>query len=123
MNKSDFHDKALPDPISDGIILRRDDIGVWTNVPHVVVHHSPTGFEWGYGGSGPADLALNVVEVVLNRIGYKGDKMKCWDGDCFMLSWSLHQDFKWQFIASADRFGDTIPYATVEAWIKQKADA
>jgi len=26
-----------------------------------VVRHSPTGFEWGYGGSGPADLALSIL--------------------------------------------------------------
>ena len=24
-------------------------------------NHSPTGFEWGYGGSGPAQLALAVL--------------------------------------------------------------
>lgn len=24
-------------------------------------NHSPTGFEWGYGGSGPAQLALAIV--------------------------------------------------------------
>ena len=24
-------------------------------------HHSPTGFEWGYGGSGPAQLALALI--------------------------------------------------------------
>ncbi len=28
---------------------------------HHVVRHSPTGFEWGYGGSGPADLALSIL--------------------------------------------------------------
>ena len=27
---------------------------------HVVLH-SPTGFGWGYGGSGPADLALSIL--------------------------------------------------------------
>lgn len=26
-----------------------------------IVRHSPTGFEWGYGGSGPADLALSIL--------------------------------------------------------------
>ena len=26
-----------------------------------VVHHSPTGLEWGYGGSGPADTALSIL--------------------------------------------------------------
>ena len=24
-------------------------------------NHSPTGFEWGYGGSGPAQLALGIL--------------------------------------------------------------
>lgn len=26
-----------------------------------VINHSPTGFEWGYGGSGPAQLALAIL--------------------------------------------------------------
>ncbi len=32
-----------------------------------IVHHSPTGFEWGYGGSGPADLALALCADVLGE--------------------------------------------------------
>jgi hypothetical protein len=28
-------------------------------------NHSPTGFEWGYGGSGPAQLALAILLWVL----------------------------------------------------------
>lgn len=28
---------------------------------HRVVRHSPDGFSWGYGGSGPAELALNLI--------------------------------------------------------------
>ncbi len=32
--------------------------------------HSPTGFEWGYGGSGPAQLALAIcVDAVGERLG------------------------------------------------------
>ncbi len=30
-----------------------------------LVHHSPTGFAWGYGGSGPAQLALAVLADAL----------------------------------------------------------
>lgn len=26
-----------------------------------VINHSPTGFEWGFGGSGPAQLALAIL--------------------------------------------------------------
>jgi len=29
-----------------------------------VLRHSPDGFEWGYGGSGPADLALAILREV-----------------------------------------------------------
>ncbi len=30
-----------------------------------LVRHSPDGFEWGYGGSGPADLARSIVGDLL----------------------------------------------------------
>jgi hypothetical protein len=30
-----------------------------------LANHSPTGFEWGYGGSGPAQLALALCAHVL----------------------------------------------------------
>ena len=37
--------------------------GAWTPLPHVG-GHSPTGFRWGYGGSGPADLAASLVAAL-----------------------------------------------------------
>ncbi len=33
-------------------------------LPHLE-HHSPDGFEWGYYGSGPADLARSIVGDLL----------------------------------------------------------
>jgi Family of unknown function (DUF6166) len=46
----------------------RTDIGVVVTVgglplnPRLdLYNHSPTGFEWGYGGSGPAQLALAIL--------------------------------------------------------------
>jgi hypothetical protein len=42
-------------------------------------NHSPTGFEWGYGGSGPAQLSLALLA------DYLGD-------DDEAVAW--HQDFK-----------------------------
>lgn len=38
-----------------------------TNVPQMHVKHSPDGFEWGYGGSGPADFALNILALFIGR--------------------------------------------------------
>jgi len=44
-------------------------------------NHSPDGFSWGYGGSGPAQLALAVIlELTGKAEGY--------------------QEFKWQTIAT-----------------------
>lgn len=51
-------------------------------------NHSPTGFEWGYGGSGPAQLALAILAK------YLGD-----DG----LAVELHQPFKWRIVAPQPR--------------------
>lgn len=46
-------------------------------------NHSPTGFEWGYGGSGPAQLALAILA-------------DCLDED---VAQKLHQQFKFKVIA------------------------
>ncbi len=114
-------DVFLPIPFEKGIVLRRQ--GEWiikTNVPHLVVHHSPTGFEFGYAGSGPSDLALNIVEAMLNRFGYHGDRTSCFEGSCFSLAYRLHQPFKVAFIASAPRQGSVIPYPVIKAWMLQR---
>jgi len=90
-----------------------------TNVPHLVVHHSPDGFEFGYAGSGPADLALNVRQVYLNSIGYQGNKTECYDGNCWSMAWVLHQEFKRAFIAGAPRRGTSIPWMVIERWFEE----
>jgi hypothetical protein len=46
-------------------------------------NHSPTGFAWGYGGSGPAQLALAILADHL------GDDAR---------AARLHQRFKWRAI-------------------------
>jgi len=35
-------------------------------LPHIV-RHSPDSFNWGYGGSGPADLALSILTDFAGR--------------------------------------------------------
>jgi len=47
------------------------------------VYHSPDGFNWGYGGSGPADLARSIL----------------WDHLGKEPSHSLYQDFKFHFVS------------------------
>src|SRR2546422_136834 len=56
-------------------------------------NHSPTGFEWGYGGSGPAQLALAILADHLD------------DDDEAVR---LHQDFKREVVANFNRRGWTL---------------
>jgi hypothetical protein len=53
-----------------------------------VYNHSPDGFAWGYGGSGPAQLALAIL-LKLTRNPEKAVRQ--------------HQDFKWKYITTLPR--------------------
>lgn len=125
ITSNDFTDRFLEpvtgEPMDEFtyIFQRGPDGTVYTNVPHHVVHHSPSGFEWGYGGSGPADLALCLLEDALIRMDY-ADPMPpidCYAGRCMSLAWRLHQPFKWAVIGSAPHEGTTIAFRVVASWI------
>lgn len=49
-----------------------------------VVKHSPTGYSWGYGGSGPADMSLSILTDLIGR----EDANK------------YYQDFKWAYVST-----------------------
>lgn len=52
-----------------------------------LVNHSPSGLEYGYGGSGPAQLALGILAAVLP------------DEEALRL----YQDFKWEVVGRMPR--------------------
>lgn len=55
-------------------------------------NHSPDGFNWGYGGSGPAQLALAIVHKLTNNIeGYQDFKWK------IIAKLPMDQDFETEF--------------------------
>lgn len=89
----------------------------FTNVPHLVTDHSPTGFEWGYGGSGPADLALNILEVYFHSMGWTGARVEQYRGTCFYLAQALHQAFKEDFLMGMDELGGEIKYEVIRDWV------
>lgn len=62
--------------------------------PRLDLHnHSPTGFEWGYGGSGPAQLALALCADAL------GDDQR---------ALATYQRFKFAVVASLPKAGWTL---------------
>lgn len=63
-----------------------------------LVNHSPTGFCWGYAGSGPAQLALAILlDVTANKL----------------IALDHYQDFKWAFVA---RWGDSFSITDSEVF-------
>ena len=55
-----------------------------------LAYHSPTGFEWSYGGSGPAQLALALLADALEDEA---------------AAQALHQCFKWEVVAKLPQEG------------------
>lgn len=122
-NKVMIADRFIDDvPFTKAVVMRRTPDGVLaTNVPHHVTHHSPSGYEVSYSGSGPADIALNIVEHALRLIHYNGATMATWDGRrCFKLAWDMHQDFKAAWIATLNPDADEwqISYELVEKLVR-----
>lgn len=112
-----FNKAALAPMFKRGRALRwrRTPAGFETNVRWTVRHHSPDGFEIGYPGSGPADLALNAMAALFPRRG-RGFT-ECFDGKVSCEAWLLHQDFKFAFLTYADRNLGRIEWAEIEAWL------
>lgn len=108
----------------------RDDTGVHVTVNgrplRHIDYHSPDGFEWGYGGSGPADLALSILAnhfnerhvtgAYLRRLKLTGGAPRCW---------RYHQDFKRDAIAELGRGQAdtwTLTSDDINAWLARQAE-
>ena len=98
--------KAIPG--FGDVVCFRGYGGLETNVPQRLVKHSPSGFGWNYGGSGPADFALNILAV------YIGQEKAERNG--------LYQLFKVDFIQTLPFEGGTIKRADVMKWVKRKIE-
>jgi len=67
-------------------------------------NHSPDGFNWGYGGSGPAQLALALL------LKFTDEK----------TALALYQKFKFEIIAGLPQGKDfALDVATVTSWIEE----
>lgn len=68
-----------------------------------VCNHSPDGFNWGYGGSGPAQLALAIMLEFTDR----------------NTAWRLYQDFKWKVVSKLTQGKDFELKIDIKKWIKK----
>jgi len=102
------------------LVWKRRSGRLYTNVRWRVRYHSTSGMEVGYIGGGCADFALNVL-MALYPAG-KGENVKIWRGHVSWRAWTLHQDFKVKFLASANRDEGRIPWAKITKWIEAQRD-
>ena len=132
------------DPARMDIACRRDPDGTrHFNIRQAIVHHSPTGMEWGHGGSGPADLALNVLALFVPcpqapspdlpgdedaatwarwEAAVAGDdRVELRDGSYVAAAvWDHYHDFKAEVIAALPEEGGTIAGDDVRAWLRAR---
>ncbi len=89
------------------IVCRRNPDGtVSVNIQQRIVRHSPDGFEWGYAGSGPSDLALNILSIFIGQEAAERG--------------GLYQRFKDQFIVSMPETGGVIKKDEILRWIDEQ---
>lgn len=69
---------------------------------HYIHNHSPDGYEWGYCGSGPAQLALSLL---LDATGRRGTAVR------------LYQDFKREIVACLAHDQWALGQDEILAWV------
>lgn len=81
-----------------------------------VVYYSPTGFSWGYLGSGPSDLAISILCDHFNEVPSSRQ----------LSAGSFHANKHWQaflrdFVAGwRFRDGFTIESNAIEEWLRKR---
>lgn len=110
-----------------------------TDGPRLLRHvalHSPTGMEWGYGGSGPADCALSILVDALDEWRkvmrfrpadeHRPSNLMATDRVRAIertRAWSLHQRFKFDVVARLTTDVGTpawlLGQAEVRAWARK----
>ena len=72
-----------------------------------VREHSPTGFAWGYGGSGPSQLALAILMTVEPNV---------------RVALALYHDFKFEIVTGWPVGQDFRVRIDIEAWIMERRE-
>ena len=94
--------EALTGDPEDVVLWRTLEGEAHASIPHAA-RHSPTGIEWGYGGSGPADLALSVLLALADE----------------QTANALYHRFEHEVLASVPEAGGVLRAANVRGWIER----
>jgi hypothetical protein len=84
---------------------KRDPVELLPDKSQKIRNHSPDGFNWGYGGSGPAQLALALL------LDYTGSET---------LARIFYQGFKWTVLASWQADEWQMTGAQLRQWFRDR---
>ncbi len=87
------------------LLIRHKESKTPYRFPRHLRSQIPDGFEYGYGGSGPAQLALAIM------LDFTGDRD---------MAVKLYQDFKWEFISKLPNTGAAIKGSEIACWVNKK---
>lgn len=89
--------KGFRTPKQDCVVLVNEGGDAWANLPLYLneVNHSPTGFEWGYFGSGPSQLAYAILRYMCGKMYTETEAQE--------LAEEYYMRFKERVIATIDR--------------------
>lgn len=94
--------EALTGDAEDVVLWRTLEGEAHASVSHIV-RHSPTGIEWGYGGSGPADLAFSVLLALTDEPAAN----------------ALYHRFKHEVVTAVPEEGGVLRAADVRRWVER----
>ncbi len=100
MRISGFYDTTEP----NGRTVYINKIMLSPKPSQKVFNHSPDGFEWGYSGSGPAQLALAILMTIASE----------------KTAVRFHQDFKRDFVSKWKKDDDFEVNINVRKWLHDK---
>lgn len=102
MNKHKlYRGRRSPNPL---VIVCYEDITHEMFTLKHIERHSPDGFEWGYNGSGPADLALSILNDAVGK----------------EVADQYYMEFKAEVIAHLPIFKFDFTESFVVDWVKEK---
>ena len=87
------------------VVVRPGRTTIALSNPLGLRRHSPTGFEWGYGGSGPAQLALALLADAT---------------DSATLALDHYQDYKVAVVSQLPRQGWTLTQDQILDWLADR---
>ena len=95
------------------VVVKPDHTSYMLDPAYHLAVHSPTGFEWGYSGSGPAQLA---IAILFDHLKDSPARTKYWAEQRAM---QFYQDFKFRVIACLPHDYWQIKSLDVEDFLKQ----